>query len=517
MSWVQRLIALLKARVGDISSQDFSCSLPSSAARFPFQETAKQVVAHRLIAHRLIAHRLVGQRLPFQRSSSSTQQIQPKIPLARLLQRSFLKTALIPLLAVEIILVLAFLITHQISTASQMAVQRVTAEENLVRLVQAQAEVLNQELGSVAVTTQIFAQQTLHALVTPVQPRPEERARYGKTIEGGFATLQDNGGAAAFYSNRTAIGSKQLQKVWRTAQLDSLMKDQVETHPLITQLYFNSFDSYNRIYPYRDTVKQYAPDLDIPSYSFYYLADAQHNPDRQTVWVDAYLDPAGQGWIVSCIAPVYRQDFLEGVVGSDITLELLVDQVLSTQVPWHGYALLLAKNGTILALPPSAEQEWELREKTDHRYTDFIQEDTFKPEAFNLFSRPETQGFSNAIQQQFTAVQSLELAGSKKLAAWSHIPGTDWAYLVVVPEAEVFARTQQLGQQLLQLGKAMIVGMIVFYALFLLYLVRSSDRMSHQVAKPLEDIELLINAIASGQYNQPLPAMPIAELDHTAT
>lgn len=455
---------------------------------------------------------------PFNHSPARDEaQPQFKVPLARLLRRSFLQTALIPLVAVEIVLVVAFLITHQISTASQVGVQRVAAEENLARLVQAQAEILNQELESVAVSTRLYARQSLHSLTSIVKPSAEEKARYGKTPEGGFATLRDNGGAAAFYSRRTPVGAPQLQKIWQTAQLDALMKDQVETHPLITQIYFNSFDSYNRIYPYRDTAKQYLPDMNIPSYSFYYLADAQHNPQREAVWTDAYLDPAGQGWMVSCIAPIYRADFLEGVVGSDITLEVLVNQVLSTQVPWHGYALLLAKDGTILALPSSAEQEWGLRERTNHHYTDFVREDTFKPEEFNLFRRPQMQGFSDAIQQQFTAVQTLELAGTKKLAAWSHIPGTDWTYLVVVPEDEVFARTQQLGQRLLLLGKAMIGGMIGFYALFVLYLVRSGERMSRRVAEPLAEIEQLVNAIATGQYNQPLPVMPIAELDHAAT
>lgn len=497
MSWVESVMTSLKPQIGSI--------FPKGTALFSLASALTSKVFGR------------GKRLGFRPSLSDSLPDQVKIPLSRLLRRSFLKTALIPLVAVEVILVLAFLVTHQVSTASQVAVQRVAAEENLARLVQAQAEVLNQELNSVTFATKTFQRQALHALTKSVQPDAEEQSRYSKTSGGGFATLRDNGGAAAFYSNRTTVGAVELQKVWKTVQLDSVMKDLVETQPLLTQIYFNSFDSYNRIYPYRDVVRQYAPDLDIPSYNFYYLADALHNPSRGTVWTDAYLDPAGQGWMVSCIAPVYNQNFLEGVVGSDITVEVLINQVLSTRVPWHGYALLLAKDGTILALPPSAEQEWGLRERTIHHYTDFVQEDTFKPEEFNLFRRPEMQTFSEAIQQQFTAVQTLELSGVKKLAAWSHIPDTGWTYVVIVPEEEVFARTQQLGQRLLLLGKAMIVGMIVFYVLFVIYLIRSGEQMSRRVAEPLVEIEQLVNAIATGQYNQPLPAMPIAELDHAAT
>ncbi len=440
----------------------------------------------------------------------------PKIPLKQWLQRSFLRTALIPLLAVEVILVIAFIVTHQISTSSQVTVQRHAAEENLERLVQSRAEILTQQLESVAIVTEMFRRQTTEALLTPAQASSVERSRYARTPQGAYVTTADVGGAAAFYSNITPLGKPQFQQIWRTAQLDPLMRDLVNSHPLITQVYFNSHDSYNRIYPYFDAATQYPPELNIPSYNFYYLADAQHNPERDVTWTDAYLDPAGQGWMLSCIAPVYQQDFLAGVVGSDITLEVLIKQVLAHKVPWNGYSLLLAKDGTLLAMPAAAEQEWGLREKTNHHYTDFVREDIFKPEEFNLFRRPELENLSTEIQQEFSAVRGLELEGVKKLAAWSHIPETGWTYLVVVPEAEVFLQTQQLGDRLLLLGKIMILGMIVFYTLFLAYLFRSGKRMGQQVAEPLHEIEKLVDAIATSSYYQPKPEILIAELDQAA-
>lgn len=51
--------------------------------------------------------------------------------------------------------------------------------------------------------------------------------------------------------------------------------------------------------------------MDIPIYNFYYLADLAHNPSKEVIWTDAYLDPAGAGWMISAIAPVYKGDFLE--------------------------------------------------------------------------------------------------------------------------------------------------------------------------------------------------------------
>ena len=65
---------------------------------------------------------------------------------------------------------------------------------------------------------------------------------------------------------------------------------------------------------------QYDPDMVIPEFNFYYDADALRNPARAVVWTDAYVDPAGKGWLVSAIAPVYRGEFLEAVVGADVTI-----------------------------------------------------------------------------------------------------------------------------------------------------------------------------------------------------
>lgn len=439
----------------------------------------------------------------------------PKIPIARLLRRSLLRTALIPLLAVEIVLVVAFFFTHQVSTSTQISVQRADAKENLVRLVQSRSEVIAQELQTVQAATELYQRQTAAVLATPARPSASERRRYERTPEGALVTDQP-GGAAAYYSNITTVGAEQWKKIWRTAHLDPLMRDLVESHELITQVYFNSFDSYNRIYPYRQVAQQYAPDMDIPSYSFYYRADAQHNPEARTLWTDAYLDPAGQGWMVSCVAPVYRHGFLEGVVGSDVTLSVLIDQILSKQVPWHGYAMLIDKNGTILAMPPQAEADWHLLEKTQHAYVDFVREDTFKPEEFNLFQSPDLAQQSGWIQGQFSDVKQLTLAGQNRLAAWSHVRGTDWTYLMIVPEQAVFARIQDLADSLHRLGQGIIAGMLLFYTLFLAYLLHSSYRLSQQLAQPLQEIEGLVSAIATGNYQPDAPQLPIAELNHTA-
>ena len=76
---------------------------------------------------------------------------------------------------------------------------------------------------------------------------------------------ENNGGAAVFYSNATPAERHDLEKIARLRQLEPLMKEIEARNPLVASLYFNSWDSFNHIYPWFFTLDQYPADMDIPS------------------------------------------------------------------------------------------------------------------------------------------------------------------------------------------------------------------------------------------------------------
>ena len=51
----------------------------------------------------------------------------------------------------------------------------------------------------------------------------------------------------------------------------------------------------------------------MENYNFYYEADKKHNPKKEPVWTDVYLDPAGKGWMISLIAPIYKNRYLKEI------------------------------------------------------------------------------------------------------------------------------------------------------------------------------------------------------------
>ncbi len=194
---------------------------------------------------------------------------------------------------------------------------------------------------------------------------------------------------AVFVSGAVPVDDRVMDQVLGTEPLDPVLKRMVSGSAMVAQAYFNDENSYNRIYPPFDVLSQYPPGMVIPSYNFYYLADTKHNPKRKVVWVrDPYVDPAGRGWMISCIAPVYHENRLVGVSGIDITTDTIVKKLDFEGKNKH--CLLVAYNGMVVITGEPLIQVLRLSPLKNHRYVDTVRSDTFRADDYNVLkSRSE--------------------------------------------------------------------------------------------------------------------------------
>lgn len=426
--------------------------------------------------------------------------------------RAFVQSALIPLVLVEIMLIAAYLLTNNAIRDAQIEHLRGAALADLQAAVDMEARVIDQHLQRIAATTELYRNLTLYEL----QAGGGVPALLSLDSRGVRYSAQDNGGAASFYSAATPAARQDLEKVGRLQRLDALMKELHAGNPLIASLYFNTWDSYNHIYPWFDTAGQYPPDMDIPSYNFYYLANAWHNPQREVVWTDVYLDPAGHGWMMSAIAPLYIGDVLEGVNGIDVTVGDLLQQIASLRLPWNGYAMLVSRDLKIMALPAAGEQDFGLDELTNHSYEEAIRREVFKPEDFRLGGRPQTRELAQAIAADEESVQRLSLASRQKLVAWTQVEHTGWHLLAVVDEAQVFSQTNALASRYQQIGYLLIAGLVMFYLVFFAYMWLRARRLSEALLAPIASISQMMGQIGLGNWHPTPAASDIRELNDLA-
>ncbi len=433
--------------------------------------------------------------------------------LLRWVWRTYVRNALIPLLVVELLLVAVYVTSHAWSLRKNVEAMRAVARQEISRIAAGESAVIDKQLSQVAAMTEVLRRQTALALDTPAASAPNW-SRLKLQESGALTTASNDGGAAVFYSARTPKGPAQYEKMARLGVLDPLLRHITESNPLIVQTYVNTDDSLNRIWPWIDAARQLDPDIDLRAFNFYYEADVRHNPQRAVVWTDAYVDPAGQGWMVSAIAPVYRGDFLEAVVGADVTIDRMIARMLNAQIPWQGFLLLIGKDGTLLALTHQGEQLFALKELTAHRYVDYIRADTFKPEEFNVYRRKDFAAIGDLLARKLAGFGRLE-GPRPHLVAWQTIPAAGWKLMALVPEENVLGASRALSKDLAYIGWIMVVGLVGFYAIFLTYLYRRARYVSASISQPLRQIERMAHQITVGEYEQVTPEFGVSEFAHT--
>ncbi len=114
--------------------------------------------------------------------------------------------------------------------------------------------------------------------------------------------------------------------------------------------YYISKNQFLRIYP-KDWALEIEPDHDFTQDLFYYVADPEHNPDRTPQWTPAYYDAIWKHWMTSLITPVYVNDEFRGVVGHDVILDQIYDDILAKVYFTRGYGFLFDDNGRVVLHP----------------------------------------------------------------------------------------------------------------------------------------------------------------------
>ncbi|MBN3581753.1 cache domain-containing protein [Algoriphagus aestuarii] len=205
-------------------------------------------------------------------------------------------------------------------------------------------------------------------------------------FEGAFSNnipVEGDGLSKLILSSISPDPKKSLDEIYFTNGLDSAFKAVYDRHDIIAQVYSNSTMQVSRVYPPYDAQNLMDPDINLKKYNFYYEADLEHNPAKKSVWIpEVYVDPAGKGWIMSLVHPVYEGAELFAVLGIDITVDEILHRFLDVK---EGNYLIVNEKGDIVSGKSSAIEALSLPPLKNHIYRETIQADNFRISDFNLF------------------------------------------------------------------------------------------------------------------------------------
>lgn len=431
--------------------------------------------------------------------------------------RSFWRVAVVPLFIIELVFILIYFSANSFSNGLMIDYATRESHEEIQAIASSEAESIQSKLASITHYTDYFRMITTDAHSSGATLSADLASRMTMSDYGAYYTIQDSEskGAAVFYSGAYFVHEAEKAKLGQLMVIEDDMIKLLNSEPLITQLYYNTFDSLNIIYPYFDVINQYPVKMDIPDYNFYYEADLEHNPTRSVVWTDVYLDPAGQGWMASAIAPVYTNDFLEGVVGIDVTVKTFAQNILNMDVPYHGYAMLVATDGIILALPPLGEEDWGLTEYTDHTYDRAVLEDTYKPDNFNLYLAMTDEAAKAEVQNSDSGLLTTSIHGEEHTIAWSTIKETGWKLVLMIEPQEISTQITSIEDELFKIGYFILGGMVVFYVIFFLFMAERARKMSEFISEPLASLNDVFGEIGRGNYKVKPRDTHVLEIEET--
>ncbi|WNZ25229.1 hypothetical protein HJG54_21810 [Leptolyngbya sp. NK1-12] len=136
------------------------------------------------------------------------------------------------------------------------------------------------------------------------------------------------------------------QEIEMALSLNSLFKATIRNLANATWVYYISQRSFINVYP--SPLQDFRYSDDFHTQDFYALGLPNRNPKRQYFWTKAYIDPAGQGLMVTNGAPVYEANQFRGTVAIDITLNLL-NSFIKDRIYPQGSLFIVGEDQQLLA------------------------------------------------------------------------------------------------------------------------------------------------------------------------
>jgi len=306
-------------------------------------------------------------------------------------------------------------------------------QEDALEALKTKAELINLEFKRIRMEIDTITTLTEQLYVNKNRILPEiNKSKYEFASNGVFYKPKDDGGSAIFVSGFYPIDKSVQEIVYFTEPIDSTFKRLCAKYPEIVQVYYNDKNSINRIYPFFDVLSQYEAKMDIPSFNFYFLADAKHNPKRNSLWLsEPYVDPAGRGWMISAISPVYYQNSLAGVAGIDVTINLITERYILENT--KSMTMIVDNTGAIVTAQENVINLLSFPPLFDHKYIETIKQDTYRKEVYNLRLSKIAELRKVAVEVLDNHAEKMEVVvnGEKMMFVAALIPELNW-YLIDV-------------------------------------------------------------------------------------
>jgi two-component system sensor histidine kinase/response regulator len=335
----------------------------------------------------------------------------------------------------------------------------------------------------------------------------DKAALYDATLR---SISQQVGGVAAYATNLVNAGpppaSESPIRIWVAGGLDDenirvnatsvargrqfipMLQSLVRRNPLVSLGYIGLEDG-GVLASDKDIVDALDPSFDPRSRTWYIAA----RNAGATVWVDTYVDAVTKQLATTCATPIYdEQGKFVGVVGFDLLLGTIRDDILQLDQGDAGYAFLLNNEGRVLVKPQmtAAGVRWNQPFQTENMAQSDVAD--VRDIARRMIAREE-------------GISRLNFDGEEVYIAYAPIVGPGWSVGIVTPEREIIRPAEQAGAVIQARQEELRTQVLILVALTLLATGVLGIMLAIWIATPLRQLQTGAQRIAAGDLNHELP------------
>jgi sigma-B regulation protein RsbU (phosphoserine phosphatase) len=350
------------------------------------------------------------------------------------------------------------------------------AEEYLQKIVTEQATELNTTLTQINAEIFVIADFLESLYANP-------QGFTGNAVPYPHETEMDTASAKYFLAPGVARTAGVTEELRRISSVEYLLSPILANNSLLHNVYIGTESGISYRY---SRSNRFDPSYDPRIRDWYTIAMSR--PD-EIVWLDTYLDSYGVVCVTCTKSYRDRSGNLIGVVATDITLESMVEQILSLRLGQNGYAFLLDNHGAYIAHP---------------RYNE---------PGFNTNPIEEAEGSwleaLKAINAGNYGAYRVEIDGEEFYDFAAGISETGWSLCVRVSIAEVIAPSVETkreidaftdnAQQFIRQGLTnVLLRFIIIFAASAILVVGFSFALSLTIIRPIEELAINVRKIGKG-------------------
>lgn len=235
--------------------------------------------------------------------------------------------------------------------------------------------------------------------------------------------------SSVFIPSTVAIDEALISDLNTTAYLDFYAPAFLTAHPEVGAVYYLNKAGATTYYPNTNLTANVPPDFDARKETFYTIAEPQNDPSAEPKWTDVYMDPAGQGLVVTLSIPIYKNSTFQGVLSADIQLAKISERISNIKLGITGFAFLVDSTGHVLYMPSQGYDLYKIQPE--------IITGNDSPRQSILVKGPfDLQEATAKIINGATDLASIQNSDESTLIAFAPLKTPNYRLAVVVPEAD---------------------------------------------------------------------------------